>query len=234
MRILLHPCYCRFDNLSLSILYYGDTDEFGVFPNMPQSFHFIRYVHFIPRHFPPTLQKTRTSMNSKLTSLTFTALITAILCVLSPIAVPLPAPMPAITLSTFVLYFSGCVLGTKYTCMSLFLYLLLGCAGIPVFANGQAGLQVLIGPTGGYLLGYFFIALLTGWAASFGSKKAPLGMLIGTLLCYLTGTLWLSYIYKLPFTAAVLSGVLPFLPGDAFKLIAAAIITPPVKRQLHR
>ncbi len=173
-------------------------------------------------------------MNSRLTSLTFTALITALLCILSPISIPLPAPAPAITLATFVLYFSGCVLGAKYTCMSLLLYLLLGCVGIPVFANGQAGLQVLAGPTGGYLLGYFFIALLTGWAASCDSKKAPLGMLGGTLLCYLTGTLWLSHVYKLPFAAAMFAGVVPFLPGDALKLIAAAIIAPPVKRQLQK
>ncbi|MBQ9118493.1 MAG: biotin transporter BioY [Lachnospiraceae bacterium] len=178
-------------------------------------------------------------MRSKLTSLTFTALITAILCVLSPFSIPLPEPMPAITLATFVLYFSGCVLGPKYSCMSLLLYLLLGCVGVPVFSKGQAGLQVLFGPTGGYLLGYFFIALCTGLATarSRTGKQAVilpvLGMIIGTFLCYTFGTLWLAHFYELPIGAAIAAGVTPFLIGDLLKIVAAAAIAPPIQKQLR-
>lgn len=185
-------------------------------------------------------------MHSKLTSLTFTALITAILCVLSPISIPLPEPMPAITLATFVLYFSGSVLGAKYTCMSLLLYLLLGCVGVPVFSKGQAGLQVLAGPTGGYLIGYFFIALCTGLAAKLPQRKRSpflssrtmlctvLGMVTGTLLCYVFGTLWLAHFYELPIGAAIVTGVTPFLAGDILKIIAAAVVSGSVNKQLRR
>lgn len=181
-------------------------------------------------------------MHSKLTSLTFTALIAAVLCVLSPISIPLPEPMPPITLATFVLYFSGCVLGAKYTCMSLLLYLLLGCVGVPVFSKGQAGLQVLFGPTGGYLLGYFFVALCTGVASALSHKKTfpvlraafpVLGMIGGTLLCYTFGTLWLAHFYELSIGAAIAAGVTPFLVGDVLKIIAAATIAIPVRKQLN-
>ena len=176
-------------------------------------------------------------MKTNTQKLTFTAMMAAVLCILSPISIPLPDPMPAITLATFAVYISAYILGPGFSCASVLIYLLLGSVGLPVFSKGQAGIQVLVGATGGYLIGYFFIALLTGWFVTHFEKKIymhVIGMVLGTLLCYTVGTIWLGHILNLSAKAAIAAGVTPFLVGDAVKIAAAAAICYPVRKQLER
>lgn len=176
-------------------------------------------------------------MKTNVQKLTFTAMMAAVLCILAPISIPLPEPMPAITLATFAVYISAYILGPGFSCASILIYLLLGCVGLPVFSKGQAGIQVLAGATGGYLIGYFFIALATGWFVVRFEKKIymhVIGMLLGTLLCYIVGTIWLGYSLNLTAKAAIAAGVTPFLIGDALKIAAAAAICYPVRKQLAR
>ncbi|MDE7298949.1 MAG: biotin transporter BioY [Lachnospiraceae bacterium] len=176
-------------------------------------------------------------MKTNIQKLTFTALMAALLCILAPISIPLPEPMPAITLAYFAVYISACIIGPWHSCASIFIYILLGIVGLPVFSKGQAGLQVVVGPTGGYILGYFLIAICTGIFVKRFEKKFYMyiiGMVIGTLLGYTIGTIWLGVSMHLSAGAAIAAGVTPFLLGDAVKIAAAATICYPVRRQLVR
>lgn len=161
----------------------------------------------------------------------------ALLCILSPISIPLPSPMPAITLAIAAVYLSAYLTGPKCSSAAILIYILLGCIGLPVFSKGQAGLSVLAGPTGGYIIGYFFIAICTGFAVQKFEKKIYLhiiGMVIGTLICYTFGTIWLGISMHLSPKAAIAAGVAPFVVFDAIKLIACTVIGYPVRRQLAR
>ena len=176
-------------------------------------------------------------MKTNVQRITFTALMTALLCILAPISIPLPSPAPAITLATFAVYLSAYLIGPFHTCLAVLIYVLLGCVGLPVFSKGQAGVQVLAGPTGGYIIGYFFIALCTGLAVHYFSKKIylhVLGMILGTAFCYAFGTIWLGVMLHLTPAAAIAAGVTPYLITDAIKIAAVTAIGYPVRKQLKR
>ena len=162
-------------------------------------------------------------------------LMTALLCVISPFSIPLS--LVPISLGTFGIYLTALVLGWKKSAVSVLLYILLGGVGLPVFAGGAAGFQVLAGPTGGYLVGFVLLAVVNGWFADrFDGKVLPgiLGMAAGTAVCYLFGTLWLAYMNSLSFGAALAAGVLPFLIGDGVKIAAAAAIGCPLRKRLRK
>ena len=104
----------------------------------------------------------------------------------------------------------------------MLIYLLLGCVGLPVFSKGQAGIQILAGATGGYLIGYFFIALFTGWMVERFEKKIYMhiiGMVLGMLLCHAIGTIWLGHILNLSAAAAMATGFAPFMVGEIIKQV---------------
>ena len=114
-------------------------------------------------------------------------------------------------------------------------YIMMGAVGLPVFSNFRGGLSVLAGPTGGYILGYLFAALAVGmvssyWGASFW--KLAIGMAGGLTLCYLFGTVWFVLLTGNGLAAALSACVLPFLPGDAVKIVSAAILLPELKRAI--
>lgn len=162
---------------------------------------------------------------------------TAIICVIAPFSIIVPfSPIP-ISAATLAIYFSVTILGMKRGTLSIILYLLLGLAGLPVFSNFTGGIGILLGPTGGYLMGYIFLALLYGffldrWPNSFGHHTA--GILLGTGFCYLFGALWLSYQAAIPFTQAILTSVLPFLPGDFIKISIILLTGPKIRKRLAR
>lgn len=176
-------------------------------------------------------------MKTNVQKIAFTALMAALLCILAPISIPLPSPMPAITLAFVAVYLSAYITGPWCSCTAVLIYILLGCIGLPVFSKGQAGLSVLVGPTGGYIIGYFFIAVCTGLAVQKFEKKIYLhviGMVAGTLVCYVFGTVWLGVSMHLTPAAAIAAGVAPFVIFDAIKLAACVAIGYPVRRQLIR
>ena len=114
------------------------------------------------------------------------ALMTAVTCVLGPLSIPLPfSPVP-ISLTNFAIFLAIFVLGMKSGTISFIIYLLLGAVGVPVFSSFRGGLQVLAGPTGGYLIGFIFLALIMGFALDhFDRKLVPtiIGMIIGMAVC---------------------------------------------------
>ena len=157
------------------------------------------------------------------------ALMTAVTCVLGPLSIPLPfSPVP-ISLTNFAIFLAIFVLGMKSGTISFIIYLLLGAIGVPVFSSFRGGLQVLAGPTGGYLIGFIFLALIMGFALDhFGRKLVPtiIGMIIGMAVCYAFGTVWLAKLLSLSFKEGLMMGVIPYLAGDAAKIIIAAIVGP--------
>ncbi|RGH12970.1 biotin transporter BioY [Ruminococcus sp. AF12-5] len=157
------------------------------------------------------------------------ALMTAVTCVLGPLSIPLPfSPVP-ISLTNFAIFLAIFVLGMKNGTISFIIYLLLGAVGVPVFSSFRGGFQVLAGPTGGYLIGFIFLALIMGFALDhFDRKLVPtiIGMIIGMVVCYAFGTVWLAKLLSLSFKEGLMMGVIPYLPGDAAKIIIAAIVGP--------
>ena len=157
------------------------------------------------------------------------ALMTSVTCVLGPLSIPLPfSPVP-ISLTNFAIFLAIFVLGMKSGTISFIIYLLLGAVGVPVFSSFRGGFQVLAGPTGGYLIGFIFLALIMGFALDhFDRKLVPtiIGMIIGMAVCYAFGTVWLAKLLSLSFKEGLMMGVIPYLPGDAAKIIIAAIVGP--------
>ena len=157
------------------------------------------------------------------------ALMTAVTCVLGPLSIPLPfSPVP-LSLTNFAIFLAIFVLGMKSGTISFIIYLLLGAIGVPVFSSFRGGLQVLAGPTGGYLIGFIFLALIMGFALEhFDRKLVPtiIGMIIGMAVCYAFGTVWLAKLLSLSFKEGLMMGVIPYLAGDAAKIIIAAIVGP--------
>lgn len=166
-------------------------------------------------------------------------LVTAITSVLAYVAIPLPfSPVP-ITGQTLGVMLAGGVLGKKGGALSMVLLLLLGFAGVPVFAGGLTGPAKLFGPTGGYIFAWPVAAFCIGWLLELWSKtvKRPrfavffvVNILFGVLFVALSGVSWLAWQQQLSWTAAVTSGFLPYLPGDLLKAAVAAVVSV----RLHR
>lgn len=162
-------------------------------------------------------------------------LMAAVTCVLGPLSIPLPfSPVP-ISLTNLAVYLSVYVLGMKRGTVSYLIYLLIGLVGIPVFSSFTGGPGKLLGPTGGYLIGFLFMAVICGIVIDKWTTNMPLcflGMVLGTLVCYLFGTVWLAYQAGLSFQGALAAGVIPFVPGDLCKIVISMLIGPQIRKRL--
>ncbi len=170
-------------------------------------------------------------------SMTYIALSVAIMAVCSWISVPLVVP---VTLQTMAVFLVSGILGIRRALLTITLYVLLGAIGIPVFAGFSSGVGVLFGPTGGYIFGFFFIALCVGWATErYGNSTAALtiSMMTGLILCYAFGTIWFQYVYTQnngPVGLWTVLGwcVFPFIIPDLVKMIIAITIAQRIRPQL--
>lgn len=174
-------------------------------------------------------------MNNRTKAITTTALMTAVLCILGPISIPI-GPVP-ISLVNMAIYVTMYVLDAKRGTIAVCLYLLIGAVGVPVFSNATAGVARLVGPTGGYLIGYVPMAFLIGLAVERIWKKKFLCMLVmeaATWIPYLLGTLWLSIQANMTFPAAFAVGVLPFIIEDLIKIVIVGFYGPALKTRLVR
>ena len=136
-------------------------------------------------------------------------------------------PVP-VTGQTLIVLLIGMTYGPRLGGITMAAYLFEGALGLPVFAGGAAGVAVLIGPTGGYLFGFLLASVSMGYLAERGMGRSVFStiaaMVIGNFVIYLCGVLWL--INFIGFGQAIAAGVLPFLYGDALKLVVAAGIMP--------
>ena len=157
----------------------------------------------------------------------YASLFGALTAVGALISIPLQ-PVP-ITLHTLFMNLGAALLGGFLGALSQVVYILLGIIGLPVFSGGKAGFGVLMGPTGGYLIGFVIGAFLIGKMVR--ARERPgffwllFSMAAGHLLVYGCGVLQLALVAKLAPAKALAVGVLPFLPGDVLKMCAATYIT---------
>jgi biotin transport system substrate-specific component len=152
-----------------------------------------------------------------------------LLAALAQVRIPLPFTPVPITGQTFGVLLIGAALGARNGAASMLLYVIEGAAGLPFFAGGSGGLHVLTGATAGYLAGFIVAASVVGLLAERGFDRSLrtslVPFLVGTLIIYLFGVSWLSYLLH-DVRSAVTLGLLPFIPGDILKLIAAALALP--------
>jgi biotin transport system substrate-specific component len=180
-----------------------------------------------------TKQKTKSAFTVK--QIALIGVFTAATCVLAPLSIPI-GPVP-ISLSNLVIYFALYVLGMKQGTISYIVYLLIGLIGVPVFSGYTSGPSKLFGPTGGYLVGFIFLALIAGFFIDKFSKNrwlCFLGMFLGTAVCYAFGTIWLAYEAGMKLWAALWAGVIPFIPGDLIKMVIAMIVAPQIKKAVNK
>lgn len=158
------------------------------------------------------------------------AVSTALIAVCSWISIPLTVP---ITLQTFAVFAVAGLFGMKRGTLAVLVYLLLGGIGVPVLAGMTGGLDKIIGLTGGYLLGFVFIALIVGFVSDkFERKALPLllAMLLGLAVCYAFGTAWFMFVYARTSGAGGLGTVLgwcviPFIIPDCAKIACALVVS---------
>ena len=156
----------------------------------------------------------------------------AIISICAWISIPM-VPIP-ITLQILGVFITASILGAKLGTVSIIIYILLGAVGLPVFSNFIGGFGILLSPTGGFIIGFIFTALTIGIITSFKNSILinTLAMLLGLLLCYLFGTLWYCIYANVDFITAVLVCVVPFLIGDAIKIIVASILVTKLKKHM--
>ena len=166
-----------------------------------------------------------------LRQMTAIALMSVVLILCSIITLPSMVPF---TLQTFGIALAVGLLGIKSGLLSVVVYLLLGLIGLPVFAGMQGGVGVFLGPTGGYLIGFLPMVLLSGWLMKNKTKlwQRYLALALGLLVDYAIGTLWYLFVYAGSsggIATAITLCVLPYLLPDALKLLGASIIIQKLK-----
>ena len=177
-----------------------------------------------------------TKTKSNVYPLAMTAMMAAVIAVISPFSIPAWGEV-SFTLCTFVLYLSPYILGWKGAATATVVYILLGMIGMPVFSRFNAGLGVLAGPTGGYILGYVPMVVIGGLAIkAFPNKRAIHlgGMILATAVLYTFGTALFCAQTNSTLEHALLACVVPFIPFDLGKMVIAAGLGPVLRERLVR
>lgn len=173
--------------------------------------------------------KSNSKNGFKTTDIVYIGVFAAVIAVCSWIQIPLTVP---ITLQTFAVCAAAGLLGLRNGLLTVIVYILIGLIGVPVFSNFQAGPGVLLGVTGGYIIGFIFTALTVGGAVKLFGKKMIvyiLSMIIGVAVCYAFGTAWFV-IWSADngsattIGAALMSCVVPFIVPDLVKIAVAAVL----------
>ena len=142
----------------------------------------------------------------------------------------IPLPWVPVTGQTFAVLLVGALLGARLGPAAVVAYLVEGAAGLPVFGQGKGGLAVLLGPTGGYLVGFVAAAHVVGllaqrgWDRRFHTTMAA--MILGNAVIYVFGLAWLSVVSGMDAQGLLRLGLYPFIPGDLAKACLAAVLLP--------
>ena len=183
----------------------------------------------------------------KIHRLTLCAVMAAVMCVIAPISLPI-GPI-SVTGGTLAIYLTAYLLGGIWGTVTTVVYLLVGFLGLPVFSNYMGGAGRLLGPTGGYLVGYLPMMLLAGFVVGLtlrrfggGGKRERilaltfqfLGMALATAVLYAFGTAWYCVQAGVDLQKALAACVFPFIPFDLVKIAAALLVGTPVRRRLER
>jgi biotin transport system substrate-specific component len=162
------------------------------------------------------------NISHELRMMVYASLMSTLIAAGAFIAIPI-GPVP-IVLQNFFVLLAGILLGSRWGLASVGVYLIAGALGLPVFAGGTAGLGRIMGPTGGYLLGYLPAVYVTGLISEgLGRRKGfdLLALTAGAVIVYLCGVPWLKMVTGMTAEKALMLGMYPFLVGDALKIAAA-------------
>ncbi len=179
------------------------------------------------------------STSIKLRMTAYSALFTALIIIGGYISIPIPiSPIP-IVLADFFVMMAGLFMGYKWGAGSVMLYVFLGFVGLPIFAGGKAGLSVIVGPTGGFVLGYLLMAFIIGFISTRGKAsfvKNLAALIIGNISLYTVGILGLKISMDLSIGKAIAVGLFPFIIGIVIKvsalLLLAQILLPQFKQKI--
>lgn len=168
--------------------------------------------------------------SGKTYDLVYIALCAVMIAVCSWISIPMAVPF---TMQTFAVFAAVGILGGKRGTMAVLVYIIMGAIGLPVFAGFTGGLGILLGTTGGYIVGFLFSALVMwGAEAVFGKKPIVLGlsMAVGLVVCYAFGTVWFMNVYMRTKGAVGIGAVLgwcviPFIIPDVVKIALAMVVS---------
>lgn len=188
-----------------------------------------------PATDPKTVHAATLRRGSKTYDIVYAAIFAVLIAICSWISIPSAVPF---TLQTLGVFLSTAILGGRRGTLSVLVYILLGAIGLPVFAGFTGGVGILLGNTGGYIIGFLFSALaMWGIEHLFGNRMPVelVSMLIGLLICYTFGTAWFMVVYTrgngpVSLTAVLGWCVIPFIIPDLIKIAIALIIAPRIRR----
>lgn len=174
-------------------------------------------------------------MKLKVKDMVLVGLFAALTAVLSQISIPIPFTTVPLTMQIFAVALVGIILGAKNGFISMIIYLLLGSIGMPVFAELSGGIGILLGPTGGFLLGYPFMAFIIGFVSQRYHYKVYIfiGMILGLVVDYLMGTIIFSLAMRTSIYESLLMCVLPFILLDMIKIILATSVGITINKRIQ-
>ena len=178
-------------------------------------------------------EATKTRARIATRTITTVALLAAIICVLSPFAINI-GPIP-LSFGSLAVYIAACLISKWHGIAAVVVFILLGAFGVPVFTNFTGGFHKIVGATGGYIIGYIPCALVIGLMVDALEKHIwayPVAMVAGTAALYACGTAWYMIQSGVSLSAALMACVVPFLIGDAIKIVAATALCFPLRRIL--
>lgn len=170
--------------------------------------------------------------------ISYVGLCIALMAICSWISIPMAVPF---TMQTFAINVTAVLLGAKLGTLAVIGYLALGAMGAPVFAGFSGGLGVIFGSTGGYLIGFIFTALIIGLFVKFFGKSIlslSIGMVLGTIACYIVGTIWFIEVYTretgaIDLMTALQWCVFPFIISGLGKIALSIIIVKRLEKHVH-
>ncbi len=167
------------------------------------------------------------SKKLKAKDIVYSALFATLTAVLGYITIPLPFSPISITGQSLAVMLAGCVLTPIQAGLSMLTFLFMGIIGLPVFSGGRAGIGVIVGKSGGYLIGYLVGAVIISILVR--KSKSKINMFLaclfgGIIVVHILGAAWLGYVTGMGIEKAIMVGSVPFLPGDLLKAVAAVAI----------
>ena len=178
---------------------------------------------------------TVTVTRSKTYDIVYIAVFAVIMAICSWISIPTTVPF---TLQTFGVFIAVGILGGKRGTLAVLVYIILGAIGVPVFSGFTGGVGILVGTTGGYIVGFLFSALVMWLMEKIPGKRSVIqviSMIIGLIVCYAFGTAWFMIVYSRANGAVGLAAVLgwcviPFIIPDLVKIIFAYVLSRKLKK----
>ncbi len=165
------------------------------------------------------------NLSGNLKMIVFTSLFASLYVLGAYVSVPI-GPVP-ITLQNLFVFLAALLIGSRWAALSVVVYVLLGLAGLPVFSRGGTSFVHLLGPTGGFLIGFIVAAFVGGLISEKGKQSVvrnAIAVIVAAIVIYAIGVPWLKFRTGMDWEKAVFAGMVPFLPGDAVKVAAAVAI----------